>query len=90
MGTLADTAIVDYHLPFANPGKQTSVFRFRLQQNKRKFVVSVYRKQTEDATFCLLDSSNVKTSNGKRKQCFPFSFFRLLIVKTVVCFLCVC
>jgi hypothetical protein len=32
MGTSAETAIVDYHLLIANQGKQTSVFRFHLQQ----------------------------------------------------------
>jgi hypothetical protein len=30
MGTSAETAIVDYRLSFANQGKPTSVFRFRL------------------------------------------------------------
>jgi hypothetical protein len=30
MGTLAETSIVDYRLSFADQGKQTSVFRFRL------------------------------------------------------------
>jgi hypothetical protein len=32
MGTFAETAIVDYRSSFANEGKQTSVFYFRLQQ----------------------------------------------------------
>jgi hypothetical protein len=32
MGTSAETAIVDYHLFFANQGKQTSVLRFHLKQ----------------------------------------------------------
>jgi hypothetical protein len=32
MGTFAETAIVYYRLSFANQEKQTSVFRFRLQQ----------------------------------------------------------
>jgi hypothetical protein len=57
MGTLAETAIVDYRLSFADKGEQTSVFkRFCLQQingsfsflfaaNKRKFPVSVFRFQ---------------------------------------------
>jgi hypothetical protein len=43
MGTLAETAIVDYRLSFADHGKQTSVFRFRLQANKRKFAISIFR-----------------------------------------------
>ncbi len=32
MGTFAETVIVHYHLLFADQGKPTSVFRFRLQQ----------------------------------------------------------
>ncbi len=28
MGTFAETAIVDYHLSFADKGKQTSIFLF--------------------------------------------------------------
>jgi hypothetical protein len=31
---LAETAILDYRLFFANQGKQTSLFHFRLQQTK--------------------------------------------------------
>jgi hypothetical protein len=34
MGTFAETAIIDYRLSFADLGKQTSVFRFCLQQTK--------------------------------------------------------
>jgi hypothetical protein len=34
MGKFAETAIVDYHLSFAE-GKQTSVFHFSLQQTIR-------------------------------------------------------
>jgi hypothetical protein len=32
MGTFAETAIIDYRLSFSGQEKQTSVFRFRLQQ----------------------------------------------------------
>jgi hypothetical protein len=32
MGTFAETAIVDYHLSFADQGKQTFIFGFHLQQ----------------------------------------------------------
>jgi hypothetical protein len=32
VGTFAETAIVDYRLSFAVPGKQTCVFRFRLKR----------------------------------------------------------
>jgi hypothetical protein len=39
MGTFAETAIVDYRLLFADQEKQTSVFRFRMQQNKWKFAI---------------------------------------------------
>jgi hypothetical protein len=35
MGTFAETAIVDFRLSFASQGKQTSVFRFHLQQTNR-------------------------------------------------------
>jgi hypothetical protein len=31
-GTFAETAIVDYHLSFADQGKQTFIFGFHLQQ----------------------------------------------------------
>jgi hypothetical protein len=33
MGTFADTANVDYHVSFAESGKQTSVFRFPCKWN---------------------------------------------------------
>jgi hypothetical protein len=46
MGTFAETAIVDYRLSFANEGKQTSVFYFRLQQ------------QTEVCQCCLRFGAN--------------------------------
>jgi hypothetical protein len=32
MGVFAETAIVEYPFLFADQGKQTSVFRFRLQK----------------------------------------------------------
>jgi hypothetical protein len=48
MGTFAETGIVDYHLSFAEQGKQTSVC-----SKKRKFGVfdSIYSKHTELAVF---------------------------------------
>jgi hypothetical protein len=54
MGMLAETAIVDYHLSFADQGKQNSVFRFSLQQTKGSllFLFSVCSRQTEIAVFC--------------------------------------
>jgi hypothetical protein len=42
MGMFAETAIVDYHFSFADQGKQTSVFHFRLQQTNLKFAISVF------------------------------------------------
>ncbi len=53
MGTFAGSPIVDYRLLFADEEKQTSVFRFRMHQNKRKFAISVFRlqEQTEVAVF---------------------------------------
>jgi hypothetical protein len=47
MGTFAETAIVDYRLSFSDHGKQTSVFRFRLQQTNASlpFPFSVCSKQ---------------------------------------------
>jgi hypothetical protein len=51
MGMFAETAIVDYSLSFAEKGKQTSVFCFRLQQTNGSlsFPFPVCSKQTEVA-----------------------------------------
>jgi hypothetical protein len=51
MGKFADTANVDYRLSFCQEGKQTSVFRFHLQQTNRSlsFPFSVCGKQMEIA-----------------------------------------
>jgi hypothetical protein len=62
MGTFAETAIIDYHFPFADQGKQTSVFSFHLQ-NKRKFAPSV---------FCLQQTNGVAVF---RQFCFPLVEF---------------
>jgi hypothetical protein len=53
-GTLAETAIIDYRLWFADQGRQTSGFHFRLQQTNRcsLFPFSSCSKQTEFAIFC--------------------------------------
>jgi hypothetical protein len=50
---LAETAILDYSLSFADQGKQTSLSRFRLQQanGSLPFPFSVCSKQTEVAIF---------------------------------------
>jgi predicted DNA-binding helix-hairpin-helix protein len=47
MGTFAETAIFGYCLSFAGQGKQTSVFRFLLQETNRSFAV-----------FCCLFAAN--------------------------------
>jgi hypothetical protein len=51
MGTFAETAIIDYCLSFADQGKQTSIFWFRLQQTNGSFPFPfpVCSKQTEVA-----------------------------------------
>jgi hypothetical protein len=53
MVTFAETAIVDYCLLFADQGKQTSFFRFRLQQTKGSlpFPFPICSKQMEIAVF---------------------------------------
>jgi hypothetical protein len=53
MGMIAETEIIDYHLSFADQGKQTSVFHFRLQPTNRSlpFPFSICSKQTEVAVF---------------------------------------
>jgi hypothetical protein len=54
MGTFAETAIVNFRLSFADQGKQTSVFCFRLQQTSGTnlpFSFSVFSKQTKVAVF---------------------------------------
>jgi hypothetical protein len=62
MGRFAETAIVDYHLSFADQEKQTSIFHFRFSANKRKFAVSIFRLQ--------------KTNGSRRFPLVPFSVCR--------------
>jgi hypothetical protein len=54
MVTFAETAIFNYRLPFADQGKQTSVFCLYLQQTNGSlpFTFSICRKQKEDTIFC--------------------------------------
>jgi hypothetical protein len=58
---LKQTAIVDYRLPFANKGKQTSLcsksgsLPFPFAENKRKLPFSI------GSVFCLRNSGNVET-----------------------------
>jgi hypothetical protein len=61
MSTLAATAIINYHLLFADQRKQTSFFRFCLRQTNGSlpFPFFVCRKRTGVAVF--------------RKFCFPFA-----------------
>jgi hypothetical protein len=70
MGTFAETAIVNYRLSFTNQGKQTSLFRFSLQQTNGRLplLFSVCRKQKEVAfsvssVFRFWNSGNVETWN---------------------------
>jgi hypothetical protein len=51
MSTFAETAIVNHRLSFANQGKQTSFFCFRLPKTNGSlpFPFSVCRKQSDDA-----------------------------------------
>jgi hypothetical protein len=65
MGTFAETVIEDYRSSFADQGKQTSVFHFRMQQTNRSllYLFSVCSKPTEVATF--------------HKFHFPFAEFRM-------------
>ncbi len=51
MGKFAETAIVDYRLPIADPGKLTLVFH--LQQTKESLPFSVCSKQPELGRFPL-------------------------------------
>jgi hypothetical protein len=52
MGTFAETGNVDYHLSFADQGKETSVFQFRLQQTSKNFPFSVFCLQQTYGTCC--------------------------------------
>jgi hypothetical protein len=49
MGTFAETAIVDYRLSFADQGKKTSIYRFRLQQQtevcRNRFPFASYKQK---------------------------------------------
>jgi hypothetical protein len=49
VGSFDETAIVDYRLSFADQGKQTSVFRFRLQ---RTVAVFFFRLQQINGVAC--------------------------------------
>jgi hypothetical protein len=44
VGTFAETVIIDYRLSFANEEKQTSIFRFHLQETNGSLPFSVCSK----------------------------------------------
>jgi hypothetical protein len=71
----AETAIANYRLSFANQGKQTSVFRFCLQQRHESlpFPFSVCSKQTEVAIFCPLKIYHHNTMALFCAKCVPCS-----------------
>jgi hypothetical protein len=71
MGTFAETANVDFYLSFANQGKETSVFQFRLQQTNKNFPFSV---------FCLQ-----QTYGTCRFLLVPFSIYIYPYVSSVFC-----
>jgi hypothetical protein len=48
----AETANVNYRLPFADKGKQTFVFHFPFAENRRKFVVPVFCLQQTKGSYC--------------------------------------
>jgi hypothetical protein len=77
MGMFAETAFADYHLslPFADKGKQSSVFHFCLQETNGKlsFVCYLYAAVSDG-----------KRENGSPGD-FPESVCRLLPVQKEVC-----
>jgi hypothetical protein len=64
MGTFAETANVDYRLSFADQGKQTAIFHFRLRK-QRKFSIFVFRLQQTNRScrFPLVQFSQIE--NGR-------------------------
>jgi hypothetical protein len=63
MGTFAGAANVDYRFLFADQGKQTSVYRFRLQKKKEKlpFFVNTY---IQTYIYAAISKENGKHSPG--------------------------
>jgi hypothetical protein len=60
MGTFAETAITDYHLLFADQGKQTFVFCFCLHQTNGSCSFPL-------VLFSVFNMLPFQTENGKRK-----------------------
>ncbi len=85
MGTFAETAIVDYRLLFADQGKQTSVFRFRLRHGHRdtNMETRTWRHAHGDMKL------KYQMENGSPGD-FAYFDYRLLIMQTEVCRLSVC
>jgi hypothetical protein len=88
MGMFAEIVHVDYRFSFVDQGKQTSVFRFYLQQTNRSCripLVTFFCKYICINVHIHIDIYNdVSKRNGKRN---PRSFFKL---QTVDCHLSVC
>jgi hypothetical protein len=55
IGTLAEIAIINYLLSFANQGKQTFVFRFHLQQTNGSLLFHFTLQKTNRSYQFLLD-----------------------------------
>jgi hypothetical protein len=53
MGTFAETEIIDYRPSLADQGKQTSVFRFRLQQTLGSLPFPFVNEETNESNFFL-------------------------------------
>jgi hypothetical protein len=72
--TFAETAIFDYCLPFTDQGKQTSVFRFRLQQTNGSLpfpYAAINRKLTfsVSSVFRSRNSGNMEMVTWKMETC---------------------
>jgi hypothetical protein len=72
MGTFAEKAIVDYRLSFGDQGKQTSVFRFHLQQTNRSLPFPFSGKQKTEAHALFLDPFTVCSSCKRKFVVCPF------------------
>jgi predicted acetyltransferase len=70
MGTFAETAIIDYHLSFADQGKQTSVLNFSFQQLYRRLSFPFAANKWKlpffvSSVFHLQNSGNMETSTWR-------------------------
>ncbi len=62
---VAETAIVNYRLSYADHGKQTSIFRFCLKQTNRSSAVFVFCLQQTNRSWCFSVSSAFRSSMYK-------------------------